>query len=311
MHRLQHWAATLGLWPRMALGISVGVLMLFVAFSLLGERTLRDSTDRLLEERLVIASMAAGQLDTLLQQAVADLQQARRFADFDPGDPSLSDEAHLLAHTYGRIGTFTSGITFLDATGHVVLAHPPERYPPGTDLSGFPYVRHALERQEVSVSAPFVDPISKQSVAAVTIPIFNDQGSFLGLLGGLIDLQGSAITLPLHQAATFGETGHAFLIDSHGRTLASTYDVPFLSPGEHVTFYREVMARGSPVVDSVPVELEEPGEPPGHEHVMAVAPLEMAPWGVAVGGNADETFAGVRRLRLGLILLGAIALLGT
>jgi Tfp pilus assembly protein PilN len=82
--RIRNWAGNLGLWPRMALAVSVGFLALFGAFSVLAERALQESSDRLLEERLVIAQMAAAQIDLFLQQALGELDQAQRFADFDP-----------------------------------------------------------------------------------------------------------------------------------------------------------------------------------------------------------------------------------
>jgi len=293
----------------MALAITLGFLVLFVAFSALGERALRDSSERILEERLVIAQMAAAQLDGLLQQAISELEQARRFADFDPADPDLTAEAHVIAHAYGWVGTFATGIAFLDPTGRVVLSHPPDLYPAGADLSDQPHVAQALERRRVTISEPFRDPVSGRPVAAVTVPIFNGE-RFLGLLSGLIDLSEHAITAPLQRAATLGHTGHAVLVDRQGRSLASSFGLPFLAPGEHATFYRHAMAKGEPVVDTVPFESDLPGEPLGHPHVMAFAPLKLAPWGVAVGGDEDETFAGVRRLRLGLALLGACTLAG-
>ncbi|MCZ7567721.1 MAG: cache domain-containing protein [Ardenticatenaceae bacterium] len=307
MRTVQHWMVALGLWPRMALGISLGFLVLFGAFSALGERALHDSTERLLEERLVIAEMAAGQIDRLLQQGVSELEQARRFAAFDPASPDLSAEATLLAQTYGQVGTFASGITFLDTQGRVVLSYPPGLSPSGTDLSTLPHVAEALARREVTVSAPFRDALSNRPVVAVTVPIY-DANRFLGLLSGLIDLNGPAVVAPLNQAAASGHTSHALLVDSQGRTLASTLHLAFLTPGEHASFYRRAIAQGQPVVATVPFELDRPGEPKGHPHVMAFAPLRMAPFGVAVGGDVDETFAGVQRLRLGLALLTAISL---
>jgi signal transduction histidine kinase len=65
------------------------------------------------------------------------------------------------------------------------------------------------------------------------------------------------------------------------------------------------------MVATVPFELNLPGEPLGHMHVMAAANLQMAPWGVAIGGDLDETFVGVSRLRMGLIGLAIIALVVT
>jgi signal transduction histidine kinase len=294
----------------MALGISMGFVVLFVAFSLLGERALQDSSERLLEERMVIAQMTAAQIDTLLARAIAELEEARRFAAFDPEQVDLAAEAHMLAHTYGHGKTFSPGITFLDAGGRVVLSYPPDLYPAATDLSDRPYVSQALAQRTAAVSAPFPEPGSERAVAAITVPIY-DETRFFGLLTGLVDLKGAAVKEPLQQAATLGYSGHALLVDAQGRTLASTFGLPFLSPGEHATFYRQAMAHGEPVVATVPNELDWPGEPPGYPHVMAFVQLQLAPWGVAVGGNVDETFAGVRRLRFGLAFLGVIALAGT
>lgn len=118
---LRQWVLHLGLWPRMALAISLGFLALFATFAILGERALQDSTDRLLKERLVIAQMAARQLDERLQQATAQLQQAQRFVGFDPANPDRSAEAHVLAVISTREGLF-SAIVFLDPSGRVVLS---------------------------------------------------------------------------------------------------------------------------------------------------------------------------------------------
>jgi signal transduction histidine kinase len=310
MALVQRCVRNLGLWPRMSLGISLGFLVLFLAFSLLSERALQDSSDRLLEERLVIAQMTASQIDRLLQQAIAELEQARAFASFDPNNQNLAAEAHLLAHTYSLGSNFTSGLALLDTTGRVALAYPPDFYPPGTDLTRMSYVLEALARRTPAVSAPFAEPGTDRAVAAVVVPVYTGD-RFAGLLSGLIDLRSPAIKGPLQQAATLGHSGHALLVNAQGQTLASTFNLPFLSPGEHATFYRMAMAQDEPMVSTVPNELEWSGEPPGYPHVMAFAHLEVAPWGVAVGGNIDETFAGLRRLRFGLAMLGIVALVAT
>jgi signal transduction histidine kinase len=290
----------------MAVAISLGFLVLLAAFAVLGEWALHDSTNRILDERLVIAQMVASQLDGLLQEAITELKQANRFADFDLADPDLSADTDMLAHTYGRVGLFASGIVLLDPSGVVIVSHPPDLYPPGLDLTGLPHITQALEGRGVTISDGFNEPLNHRPVAAVTVPLY--EGSlFLGLLSGLIDLSDQAIVTPLQQSATLGHTGHAALVDRQGRTLVSTFDLPFLSPGEHVTFYRQAMTQRQPVIETVPFELDLPGEPKDDLHVMAFAPMQRAPWGVAVGGDLDETFAGVSRLRLGLAMLSIIA----
>ena len=298
----RYWVLHLGLWPRMALAISLGFLALFATFAILGERALQDSTDRLLKERLVIAQLAASRLDGLVQAAVLQLQHARRFATAD-----LAAETQMLTVLNGWDGTFSS-ISLLDPTGHVVLSQSPDQALSNTNLAEPPDVVDGFDRRGVTISAPFSDPLSNHALVAVTVPI-SDQQRLLGFLSGMIDIHERAIMTPLEQAATLSQTGHAVLVDAQGRVMAATFPAAFLSPGEHATFYREAIARGQPIVETVPFELTLPGESVGHAHVTAFAPLRMAPWGVAVGGDVDETFAGVRRLRLGLALLSVVSLI--
>ncbi len=309
MRFISRWLAKLGLWPRMAVLISLGFGVLFVAFSALGEWALQESTSRLFEERLVITQMAASQIDQLLQRVVAELAQAPRFAAAYAVTTDLSAEAEMLTHTYAQVGDFTAGVTFIDPNGQVVLSHPPELYSPGTNLAAWLDVADALDRRQVTISEPFNEPLGHRPVVAVTVPIFHGD-HFAGLLSGLLDLNGPAVIKPLQEAATLGHTGHAALVDRQGRVLASTFELLFLSVGEHVTFYRRAIAQGQPLIETVPFELELPNEPKDHNHVMAFVPLQEAAWGVAVGGDEDETLVGVRRLRLGLALLSIAALAG-
>lgn len=292
----------------MAFAVSVGFLGLFGAFSILGERALQEGSDRLLEEQLVIAQMAAAQIDLFLQQSLSELDQARRFADFDPRGASMAEELHVLAHTYGRVEMFAPGVAFLDSEGVVVLSEPADLYPAGSDLSGLPHVAEALETQESTISTPFRSPLTDRPVAAVTVPIFEGT-ELLGLLSGLIDLRGPAVIDPLERAAELGHTGHAILVDSEGQTLASTFNRPFLAPGEHASFYRAALNSEQPLVETVILEPAAGDQTPGGHHVMAFASLGRAPWGVAVGGDSEEVFSAVQQLRSGLILLGSAALL--
>jgi signal transduction histidine kinase len=293
----------------MAFAISVGFLGLFAAFAFLGELALQEGSDRLLKERLVIAQMAAAEIDLFLDEAIKELEQAHRYADFDPRGVSIADEIHVLAHTYGRLGTFSSGISFLDADGLVVISEPGNLFTPETDLSNSAHIARSLENQIPTISDAFYNPLTNQPVVAVTIPLFESE-ELIGLLSGLIDLTGEAIRQPLVRAAELGHTGHAILVDENGHTLASTFNMPFQAPGEHVNFYRSSLRSDFPVVETVRLESFEENSHTTRYHVMAFVTLDTAPWGVAVGGESEETFAGFERLRFGLTLLGVAALLG-
>lgn len=288
----------------MALAISLGFLALFIAFAVVSERALQDSQQRILDERLVITKMLASELDALILESISDLKSATRFADFDSADADLSAEQEALSHTYGGFGHFSRGVVFISPDGRVILSEPPDLYAPDQDLSQLPHIAQALAGPQTTVSEPFLDPLQNTPVTAVTVPLY-DGDKFLGLLCGLLDLNGPGVRQSLQRATFLGETAHAVLFNTQGQTIASTFDLPFLSPGEHGDYYRRVMQTPQPTVEIVEFELDLHNEPPGHFHVMAVSPLSTVPWGVALGGDVDtETFAAVFALRRWLIFLG-------
>ena len=74
----------LNLWPRLVIGVTFVFLVLFGIFSLISLRAVSDSTDRILQERLVIAQMAAREIDRLVERGFYELEKATEFASFDP-----------------------------------------------------------------------------------------------------------------------------------------------------------------------------------------------------------------------------------
>ncbi|MCB8944478.1 MAG: HAMP domain-containing protein [Ardenticatenaceae bacterium] len=297
-----------GLWFRVALAVTLGFLALFAAFAILGEQAIQDSTARVLDERLVIAQLAANEIDRYLEQAIVQLEELPASTHLNPANANFPTEAHTLASPYVEVGLFSGGVIFLDPAGQVVITEPPGLYATGTNLFVLPHVAQTIQEEAANISDPFYHPQTQQPVTAVTVPFWQD-GRFAGITIGLLPIPNIYLTEPLDQAMILGETAHAVLVDMEGRAIVSTFDLPFLSSGEHPTFYRRAMSLHEPIIETVPFELDLPNEPEGHLHIMGFAPLTNAPWGVSVGGDViSETFAGVQRLRNGLILLGLTAL---
>ncbi len=308
MRNIWTWYLNLGLWPRVAISVSLGFFALFLAFAVLGEQALLDSIAHLRDERLVIAQMAAGQVDNHMKQVIAALDQAAKLVNAEDENFDLAEVAHEL-EVEGEINFFSAGLILLDAEGRSISSYPPELFPRGSDLSGLSYVTQALELNQITISDPFQDPVDGQPVLAITVPLDDANGRLQGLVGGLVPLNGGYLTSPLNQATSLQESEHAVLFDREGRVIVSTFSLPLFSPGEHQSWYRRKMAEGKPAVETVVFELDIPGEPEGHKHVMAFVPLENVSWGLAVGGDEDDFLAGIQRLRKGLAVLGIGALI--
>src|SRR5512142_780193 len=86
------------LWPRLAIGVTIGFLVLFVGFSVLGIRAVDASTNRILHERLAITEELAQDFDGLLQHRFSDLTAF----DARPSPPGV--ERRLLAEIYHASG---------------------------------------------------------------------------------------------------------------------------------------------------------------------------------------------------------------
>jgi hypothetical protein len=180
---------------------------LFGIFSLLSMRAVNTSTERILEERLVIAQMAAQELDRVVERAFYELEKATDFAAFDPQASSLGEEYHMLAHAYGRVGTLSLGVYFLDADGRVVLSQPPLKLPLGADLSEEAHIRKVKETGNRSVSDPFIDPTTGVPAVAFTIPIFGRDGGLISMLSGIVDLNSNDIQGPWCKLETWDKPG--------------------------------------------------------------------------------------------------------
>ena len=254
----------------------------------------------------MLTQMAANEIDALLDSAFFELEKATTFAQFNPQATNLEEEQEVLAHAYGRLSVFSLGVYFHDATGKVVLAEPYNTGVVGSDHSTKSHIRQVIASGQRSISVPFVEPETGAPAVALAIPIRDEQGQLMSILSGFIDLSSSDILRPIEQALKLGHTGHAAIVDSQGRVIVSTEPGAFLRPGEHLSFYRRMMAEKLVGVETVPYEGDD--EEYGHMHVMAFVPLSMADWGVAMGGDAAETFASVVTLRNSIFLFGGLML---
>ncbi|HEY7690974.1 MAG TPA: ATP-binding protein [Gaiellaceae bacterium] len=276
----------LTLWPRLAIGVTTGFIVLFAGFSILGIRAVDASTTRILHERLAITQEMAEDFDSFLHHRLADLAAY----DSRPGRPG--ERQRLLAEVFHAAnGAFTS-VVLLDRDGRVVASlGTGTRLPPGR-----------FRRR--TISAPFRDARGRP-VVALAVPVRTG-----GAIVGLLNLAGPDVTDRLDAARRLGTTGHAELVGPDGIALASTEPGAALRPGEHLAFYREMLASGRSGTANVSVTpgSSDPAAMSRERHVMAFVHLTDAPWAVSLGGTDSETYAPAHHLRKTLMLAGGGAL---
>ncbi|GAB4273860.1 MAG: hypothetical protein Kow0080_21770 [Candidatus Promineifilaceae bacterium] len=310
MEKIRTFIFRLGVWPRLAIGMTAAFVILFVVFVALSELAFHESFDLILEERTVIAQMAAGEIDEFFHHVFTELTDAQNTADFDPNDPDLMAESSSMRHIRCELGPLASSIIFVDDAGRVVISNPPNMYANKAVPVDMPYLDLILAADDYFISDPYLDPRTGSAVVAAGYPIWQN-GRIVGHLIGTVVLNEETIINPLTRAAMLGKTGHATLFDAEGHTLSSTLNIPFLNDSEHPDFYRAFWTGDGDATDITPFALPHiEGETQNELHVMAAAKMNTMPWGVAVGGDEDDTFASVRRLRGGLSIFAIIAFAG-
>lgn len=296
----------LNLWPRLVIGVTVTFGAFFAVFSVFALQAIDDSTGRVLGERLVIARMAARELDRTLRreaQALSGPQAPARLAAAAP----VPSTRVALERARRSLASPSLALYLLRADGRTLAAAARA----GDAAPLLRYGRLAIARRRMVVSQPFRDATGRAAIA-LAVPLFDAREQLRSVLVDVLDAGAPEFVAPLRQAMRLGSTGHGELVGPGGIVIASTEPGDALRPGEHLPFYRKMLASPRDGVEDV---LYTPWDAatapqPASRHVMAFARLRAAPWGVAVGGTDTETLASVRKLRRMLLFTGSGSLAG-
>ncbi len=285
----------------------VAILLTAVAVATLpaiwfGWFALDDVRTEVDEGRLRLAELAATQADRVVTEAFFEIElMAQAIQLHGPGGASEA-RAAALRTAHGQAASFHAGVLFIGPDATVIIEEPARR---ATD-TGIPAVlEEAASRDDRSVSRPWLEEASNHIVAALGVPVFSADEERVGTMVGILDLAEPLVSDLVVPAARLGPTGHADLVDERGMVLASTNPAHLLTAGDHPDFYGRMAITRTSGVERV---AHDPGAlslDRSEWHVMAYAPLQNAPWGVAMGASDTETYEPVARLQRRLIVLGA------
>jgi len=293
---------------RIMLLVAIGLIVATAPLGVMGIGMLRAATDRILGERLAMVRVTAGHLNERLTQGLRQLDQlSRRIAPlWTAGD--LDGMRRTVASAAPSLGLFSSEIFVVDRAGRLVLREPTV-HPLGSLSPG------AVDavRQTLLSGRPGISGLAHVSggvpALVFAVPVGDEKGAVAGAIGGVILLPSPALQVFVDGLAV-GTSGHAAIVSDDGMVLASTEPEELFTRGEHPEFLSRLITERRASVDLA--EGTSPGGRP-ERHVMAFAPLTVAPWGLTVGQDEEETFGPIRRLRDGVILFDlavlAIALL--
>jgi signal transduction histidine kinase len=282
--------------------VGVGLAFILGAFSVSSLLAVNESTDRALEERQALAETAAANVDYVLTQNLRALDEVG-FADgVDLTDNNLEPEKEALRRTYFA-SIFGAGLYLTDEHGRVLWTEPERGSALGLDLSSDPHVAMALTSGKPVVSGLSTGVITGLPAASMLTPLRSPSGQTVGLVGGDIDLTGTAL-LDVIRSSAPGETGYAQVVDGEGTILASTRPEQLLQKSDHDSRLATLIAKGQSASGTCHDCHEQNGTRQRHTEVMAFSPLTWAPWGVVLRQEESEALAPAQHLKERAILLG-------
>lgn len=297
------------LWGRVGLGakmasiVIVGTFALVGLFLYLGTAALNESIQRTLHERVILAQTSARHIDYILTNIENALPEAAR--ELSEGDASVLPQA--LARAHARLSLYAAQVFFLDSTGQAIMASPPLAAP--ISFAEFASVNAVLNGQDFAVSR-FARPLANIGAFAIAgVPVRDARGARRGALFISIDLT-SPRTRLFSDPIGLGESGYLDLMDRGGTILASTRRERIGLQSDHQATLAALIAARQPNVSTCHDCHSATTPTTPRREVLAFAPLERAPWGVAVRQSEDEVFASIHQLQVRIFALMAIMLAG-
>ncbi|MBI2910850.1 MAG: hypothetical protein HYY05_01815, partial [Chloroflexi bacterium] len=107
---------------KIGLLVLVGLLLLLSVFGLLGALLAEDSAQRTAAERLVVAQLTAGFLDTEIEEQFEHLQKVAAVA---AARSDLATQQHLLQDLTHQAEPFVESVFLTDGTGRLIWDEPP------------------------------------------------------------------------------------------------------------------------------------------------------------------------------------------
>ncbi|MBM3127373.1 MAG: HAMP domain-containing protein [Chloroflexi bacterium] len=292
----------LGLKTKMTLMVWVGLTTLVVFFGFLSVSAAQQTTARALQERVILAQLAANHSDYVLGHAQALLEAAATHATFSFAS-SPNEQQNVLRETRAQSGSLFHQIFLVDATGAVRAADPPLTQA----LSFAPVLSEFRADTRLNVSS--LQPGDADPMIVAATPVRAASGQISGALIARLDLSGSEISVPV-QAVTLGQTGYLEVVDSQGLIVLSTRTQRLLSEADHRASLSAMIRDGKSVVANCTSCHRANFGTDREPEVIAFAPMKRAPWGVVVRQTEAEAFASARQLQGQIVAIGVLSVLG-
>lgn len=247
-----------------------------------------------------VAEMLGSELDRKLIERVGVLTEAAESVRMD--ETSFRQFSGLIMERQRPISHLFEHLFLFDRQGLVLESYPEVGELAGADLSGRTYFQDTVDQLTPQISEPFTSFVRELPTVVMTAPVFDHNGSLVGVLAGSIVLTSNNFLSEI-SATGIGNEGYVTLASRSGLVLVRKGQIGGI----------ETVARNNPAdlaaidgFEGVTRGVTREGEPA----MVAVQQLDMAPWFVSATWPLSDAFGPANRLGEDLAWIAAMVVLG-
>ena len=206
-----------------AMVVTLAVLAGVAVFTYLAYQ--RAAVALVVERDHQVAYLSAARLRDELLKFTNELTSLAR----NPGiyRDTISDQLMALNKASPRLVVFDAGVVLLDRFGRVRATQPERSEILLSDWSDRPFFRELLTSSEVAFSDASPDGPGGRTVVAISVPVLDESGGFVGALVGMFGL-GESRSSSFYASIIrlrLGQSGNTYVVDGNDRILYdSGYD---------------------------------------------------------------------------------------
>jgi signal transduction histidine kinase len=286
-----------------------GILIVLGLVGVSGMLSVRESSNRALNERLTLAQAIGNYLEYhLLRENALLFQNFSSSRDVDLLDTDLRPEREALRNIY-VYSIFTDGVFVANREGEIILTQPPSLALEGLRLPESYWFQDVVHKGQVIVTPVFTLEPGGKRVFLVVAPVHGRAGQTTGLIGGAIDPT-SRRFLEMIFSVSVGLSGYVDVINDRGMILASSQADRIFEQSDHSDFLASLIKTRSARVSTCHYCHERGGGEKKEREIIAFAPLKTIPWGVSIRQPEAEALGPAEVMRKRFWALSALIVLG-
>jgi diguanylate cyclase (GGDEF)-like protein/PAS domain S-box-containing protein len=219
LHSLSRRFARMSLATKTAMATSILFLASILAIGAASLHAFRSQLiDVVVDEQNTLVTHVTDEVGTKLWSLLRVLKASAR--EIGEAELASSDAAqHYLDTNTGLFASVDRSVFLFSAEGILVAERPFRPNRRGDNASWRAYIRETIQHQRPVISEPFRTNVGDANmVLVVTMPVFANDGRFIGILSGSLGLTQPGMLGNLAKTV-IGRSGHMFITSADGRVI--------------------------------------------------------------------------------------------